>query len=139
MKALIVDEPWIGLILRGDKTWEMRKTGCSHRGEIALIRKGSGHVVGIARVTDSRPHLATIEAYAEAEPFHRIPVERQQKAFADGWRVPWVLADARPLPQPVAYRHPSGAVIWVNLLPDVVARIRSQVAGAPPDGLDGET
>ena len=28
MKGLIIDEPWIGLILQGKKTWEMRKTAC---------------------------------------------------------------------------------------------------------------
>ena len=49
MKALIVDEPWISAILRGEKTWEMRKTGCNLRGSIALIRKGAGHVVGSRR------------------------------------------------------------------------------------------
>ena len=41
MKALIVDEPWITAILKGDKTWEMRKKNCNIRGQIALIRKGS--------------------------------------------------------------------------------------------------
>jgi ASCH domain-containing protein len=48
MKGLIIDEPWISLILQGEKIWEMRKTACHHRGRIALIRKGSGQVVGIA-------------------------------------------------------------------------------------------
>jgi hypothetical protein len=48
VKGLIIDEPWIGLILSGQKTWEMRKTACHHRGSIALIRKGSGQVVGRA-------------------------------------------------------------------------------------------
>ena len=59
MKALIVDEPWISAILRGEKTWEMRKTGCNLRGSIALIRKGAGHVVGVAEVTDCLPLLGS--------------------------------------------------------------------------------
>ena len=41
----------------------------------------------------------------------------RSEAFTDGWRTPWVLANARPLQKPVRYKHPSGAVIWVNLDP----------------------
>ena len=126
MKALVIDEPWISLILRGEKTWEMRKGVCKLRGPIALIRKGSGQVVGTAEVRDCRPPLMTREAYAEAEPYHRIPPERQERAFADGWRTPWVLGNARPLSRPVRYKHPSGAVIWVNLEPDTAAAIQAQ-------------
>lgn len=57
MKGLIIDQPWIGLILSGKKTWEMRKTACHHRGRIALIRKGSGQVVGTADIVNSFPPL----------------------------------------------------------------------------------
>jgi len=31
------------------------------------------------------------------------------------------------LKQPVPYRYPSGAVIWVNLDPDVVAKVEHQL------------
>ena len=126
MKALIVDEPWISAILSGEKTWEMRKTDCKLRGSIALIRKGSGHVVGVAEVTDCLPPLGTREAYASAEPFHRVPPSDQEHAFAEGWRTPWVLANARPLLKPVPYKHPSGAVIWVNLGPETAAKVEAQ-------------
>src|SRR5438128_1666594 len=115
MKALIIAEPWISAILKGEKTWEMRKTGCKLRGPIALIKKGSGHVVGTADVADCRPPLRSPEEYAAAEPYHRVGPSRRESAFAEGWRTPWVLANARLLPKPVPYKHPSGAVIWVNL------------------------
>lgn len=62
MKGLIIDEPWIGLILLGNKTWEMRKTACHHRGRIALIRKGSGRIVGTVDLVDSLQSLDTAEA-----------------------------------------------------------------------------
>lgn len=127
MKALIVDEPWISAILKGEKTWEMRKKNCKIRGQIALIRKGSGQVVGTANVVDSRPPLATRADYAAAEQHHRVPPARQERAFTDGWRTPWVFANARPLAKAVHYKHPSGAVIWVNLEPDVVAQVHAQV------------
>jgi hypothetical protein len=126
MKALVIDEPWISAILRGEKTWEMRKGVCKLRGPIALIRKGSGQVVGVAEVTDCRPPLNTPAAYAEAEPHHRIPPARQERAFADGWRTPWVLVNARPLNKSVSYKHPSGAVVWVNLEPGTSAKVEAE-------------
>lgn len=119
MKGLIIDEPWIGLILSGDKTWEMRKTACHHRGPIALIRKGSGQVVGAAEIVDSLPSIEDASDYARVEPWHRIPPSRQIEAFSDGWRTPWVLRNAQPLADPISYAHPNGAVIWVNLDDDV--------------------
>ena len=129
MKALVVDEPWIGKLLRGEKTWEMRKSTCRIRGQIALIRKGSGQVVGVADLVDSRPPLASLEEYAAAEKFHGIPPSRQTQAYTDGWRTPWVLANVRRLAQSVPYSHPNGAVIWVNLAPDVEAGISRQTGG----------
>jgi hypothetical protein len=130
MKGLIIDEPWIGLILRGEKIWEMRKTACHHRGRVGLIRKGSGQVVGVADVVASLGALSSPLAYAEAEPKHRIPPERQHKAFSDGWQIPWVLSNARPLISPVPYKHPFGAGIWVNLGDDVHSDVEAQVSSA---------
>lgn len=132
MKALVIDEPWIGLILSGEKSWEMRKTSCNLRGPIALIRKGSGQIVGTARIVDSLPPLSSAADYAAAEPTHRIPPARQQRARLDGWATPWVLADAKPLTRPVAYRHPSGAVIWVSLDADVAAAVRAKAGLVSP-------
>lgn len=127
MRALIIDEPWISAILKGEKTWEMRKGVCKIRGRIALIRKGSGHIVGLAEVADCLPPLNTLETYAEAEPYHRIPFARQERAFADGWRTPWVLAKAQRLQKPVPYNHPSGAVIWVNIESETASKVETEV------------
>ena len=44
----------------------------------------------------------------------------------DWWSRPyeyaWVLANARAFREGIPYRHPLGAVIWVNLSPSVVSR-----------------
>lgn len=133
MKALVIDQPWIDMILRGEKTWEMRKTATHQRGVVGLIRKGSELVVGTAEIVGSLPPIDTRDAYAAAEPRHGIPPHRQEAAFTDGWRTPWVLTNARPLPTAVAYEHPSGAVIWVNLAVDVATQVEAQArnGGAP--------
>ena len=126
MRALIIDEPWISAILRGEKTWEMRKKPCRFREKVGLIRKGSGQVVGVAVVVDSLPPIMTSAAYAEAERFHRIPPAQQGRAFADGWTTPWVLKSAMAIPRPVPYQHKSGAVVWVTLVPEVQEKVEAQ-------------
>lgn len=127
-RALVVDEPWIGLILMGTKTWEMRSTNTKIRGPIGLIRKGSGHVVGVASLLDSRPPLSA-QNYAQFESFHQIPPTRQEGAISGGWSRPWVLSAARALRRPVPYRHPPGAVIWVAIDPEVIAKVRESDPG----------
>lgn len=137
IKGLIIDEPWISLVLRGQKIWEMRKTQTSIRGPVALIRKGSGLIVCVVDIVDCLPALDESE-YALHEDRHRIPPSSQQRARQDGWSVPWVFADVRQLPQPVPYRHPNGAVIWVNLEPAIAATISHQLGSkAPSDWREG--
>ncbi|TWI56456.1 ASCH domain-containing protein [Bradyrhizobium huanghuaihaiense] len=126
MKAIVVREPYASLILRGEKTWEMRKAACHYRGVVAVISKGSGTVVGTAEIVDSLSSIDSLEEYAQAEPKHRVPQNLQRQAFSDGWRTPWVLLNGRRLTTPVLYKHPSGAVIWVNLSEDVTAKVRQQ-------------
>jgi hypothetical protein len=48
VKGLIIDEPWIGMIIAGKKTWEMRSRNAMVRGRIGLIRKRPKTVVGVA-------------------------------------------------------------------------------------------
>jgi hypothetical protein len=123
--GLLIREPWISLILRGEKTWEMRKTTTSKRGWIALIASQSGAVQGVAQLVDCLPPIR-LENYHKHFERHRIPAA--EVSFDDSYTVPWVMAHARRLPEPVLYRHPPGAVIWVTLAPDVVAAIDRQLA-----------
>jgi hypothetical protein len=114
MKGLIIEEPWISKILDGSKTWEMRTRATTHRGWVALIRKGSGMIVGIARLTNCTGPLSTSQI-AENAARHRVPIGEFTSGRAAKWNVAWHLESARPLSRPVAYRHPAGAVVWVRL------------------------
>lgn len=125
-KALVVDQPWIDLILSGRKTWEMRGTGASHRGWFGLIRKGSGQVVGVARLTGSGQPLS-IEEMIAAIDRHHIPEQMIRSGAVAKWTTPWHLADSTRLPRPVPYRHPYGAVTWVNLEESVSRAISAQI------------
>jgi len=138
MKGLVIDEPWVSMILDGSKTWEMSTGPIAIRGEIALIKKGSGNVVGVTKLTDSHGPLGYKELEANALK-HQVPLELFRSGQASKWTTAWVLASTRRLRQPVPYKHPFGAVIWVNLDAGTTTAILAQVQGRqveivrPPD------
>ena len=109
MKGLIIRAPWIDLILQGEKTWEIRGTNTRIRGRIALIKSGTGYVFGTVGLVNCIPlDLRTYQSHVTQ---HRVEVVSSlpyPKTFA------WVLEDPVRLDKPVAYRHPKGAIIWVN-------------------------
>lgn len=114
MKGLIIDTPHIDNVLSGRKTWEMRSRPTNIRGSIALIRKGSGTVIGVADLVDC---LGPLDAHeiASSRSLHMIDEARLADPSVAKWNRAWVLRNARLLRKPVEYRHPFGAVIWVNL------------------------
>ncbi len=124
MKGLIIDEPWISLIISGQKTWEMRSRNTLVRGRIALIRKGSKTVIGTADLVRTLPKLSQSELKANVEK-HRVPNSEISEVFK--YHTAWVLERARSLRQPLPYRHPAGAVIWVNLDPETTATVEQGV------------
>lgn len=114
-RGLIIAELWITKILSGEKTWEIRGTSTKVRERIGLIRKGSGQIVGTARLVGVVGPLSA-EALRVSVDKHQIPPE-QIDAVVGRYAKPhaWVLEDVQRLEPPRPYRHPSGAVIWVTL------------------------
>ncbi|MBX9593290.1 ASCH domain-containing protein [Falsiroseomonas stagni] len=130
MRGLIIREPWIDYILTGAKTWEMRTRPTNVRGRIALIRKGAGVIVGYADLVGTEPPVDA-SRLAETRDRHRIPASEDSAVLAQGWVYPWVLANVKPLPNPLPYAHPSGAVVWVELDRALEAKLASAPAGVP--------
>jgi hypothetical protein len=126
IKGLIIDMPHIDNILSGRKIWEMRSSLTKIRGMVALIRKGSGQVIGVAELTDSIGPFSTDEMLAN-QPKHMISTTRLADPKVSKWNKAWVMKNARLLQRPVPYNHPNGAVIWVNLEPAVLAAVRTQL------------
>lgn len=124
-RALIVREPYITEILEGRKTWEMRSKATQVRGPIGLIRKGSGLVVGVAKLAGVLPTL-TQEDMLKALNRHRIARQQILSGAIGNWLTPRVLETACRLPAPVPYEHRSGAVVWVILGESVRAGLRAQ-------------
>ena len=125
-KALVIREPWIDLILSGQKTWEMRGQRPTYRGWLGLIRKGSGRVACIARLVDVGHALTEDEMIATFEK-HRIPEAMIRSGEVAKWTTPWKLADIRALRQPIPYSHPNGAITLFSLDPTVSAAIVAQL------------
>ena len=131
-KALIIADPWIGYLLDGSKTWEMRSSGASHRGWFGLIRKGTGAIYGIARLEDVGAPLSP-EQMVAAHRHHRIPEAMIRSGEVAKWNVPWKLAKIRRLVRPVPYTHKSGAVTWVELDAAAISGIAAQVGDLGPE------
>ena len=114
-RGLVIAEPWIGLILAGQKVWEMRSSSCRIRGPIALIRKGSGLIVGLAELSDVRGPLSRGELEGARHRHGITPDRLSDDEWMGKWHYAWVLEQVQMLSEPIPYTHPSGAVIWVNL------------------------
>lgn len=114
-KALIINAPWIDLILSGQKFWEMRSRACSIRGRIGLIRKGSKQIFGSADLVNSLGPFTEHEL-RQLRDKHAITEERlPDNEWMTKWNHAWVLENVEILPEPVRYNHPNGAVTWVNI------------------------
>jgi hypothetical protein len=117
-KGLIIKSSYIDRILAGTKTWEMRSTNTNLRGPIALIKQGSGQIIGIANLVDSKGPLSDQEKIDNIYQ-HQISIERLQSGDTAKWNVAWILEKAQSLNSPVDYQHRNGAVIWVTLEPEI--------------------
>lgn len=110
MKALIIKEPWIDYILEGKKTWEIRGCKTNIRGKIELIQSGSGLVVGSCNIIDCKE--LTLKEYSNNVDKHNI---LEIKTLPYKRTYAWVISDAMRFDKPRKYKHPQGAIIWVNL------------------------
>ena len=109
-KALIIKQPWIDYILEGKKTWEIRGRKTNIRGQIELIQSGSGLVVGSCNIVDCKE--ITLEEYSNNINKHSITdttILPYKRTYA------WIISDAIKYKEPRKYKHPQGAIIWVNL------------------------
>lgn len=112
-RGLVIRSPHIDRILEGLKTWEMRSRPTRIRGRIALIRSGSGQIVGEAQLVDSLEPFETEAEIHASWSFHRVSREDRHKLKK--WRYPWVLQNVQKYATPIPYHHNPGAVTWVRL------------------------
>ncbi|MEC0091460.1 ASCH domain-containing protein [Paenibacillus macquariensis] len=110
MNGLIIKPKWADLILSGKKTWEIRDRQTHILGTIGIIKSGSGLIYGTVDLVDCM--LLTPAMYGLSSEEHRIPSDvpvTYKQPYA------WVLKNPITYPEPRPYKHPQGAVIWVEL------------------------
>jgi ASCH domain len=126
LRALLIRRPWIDMILDGQKTWEIRGARTSVRGRIGLIASRSGTVIGVCDLVDCVGPLTAEEFRKNAKKAGMRPSEAKLGSYRQTYA--WVLYMPRLLKQPVPYRHPSGAVIWVRLNGRVERKVLESLA-----------
>lgn len=112
--ALVITDGPLEQILSGRKTWEMRAQHTRKRERIALAKKGSGMIYGVAEIVDSRGPLS-IETMHASTSMHGIDPSRIDQPEMAKYRYAWVLTNVRILRQPVPYLHTKGAQSFVKL------------------------
>lgn len=117
--GLVIRQEPLAKILAGTKTWEVRGKATDRRGDIALIQSRSGLVLGTCQLVDVVGPLSVAELRRNAR---RTGFRANDMPYPTTYA--WVLRGARRLATPIPYRHPSGAVIWVRLEPNVVRRLK---------------
>ena len=87
----------------------MRSTHTKQRGVIKLIEAGSGHIVGECIISGS--HKISVEQAKKSYEAHQV----DDISLLEKWCYAWCLSDVKKYNNPIPYKHPKGAVIWVNL------------------------
>ena len=122
-KGIIIAEPWISKILAGEKAWEMRSTRTPMRGTIALVKKGTKTVVGLADIYDVEGPLS-LEDLRRTTSKHCV-TESEFTAEGYNWFYAWKMKNILKLKTPVPYKHKSGATVWVVLDDEAIEKIAS--------------
>lgn len=111
MKGLIVKPKWADLILKGDKTLELRSSNTKIRGTIGIIKSKTGQVFGEVDIVDSIE--LTDDMFYELQDKHKVFCERDEISYKKIYA--WVLENPKIYENPVSYTHKQGCVIWVNI------------------------
>lgn len=108
--GLLIKKQYLDLILGGSKLWELRSRNTSRRGIICLIESGSGLIKGLADLNSTIKLDKT--TYDNNYELHQISTPYEDCRWN---KYAWEFDSVEVLDHPIAYQHPQGAVIWVNL------------------------
>lgn len=124
-RGLVIMEEPLNKILQGRKTMELRSKHNRQLGLIALIRKGSGKIYGVAEIVESIGPMSFDEFCAHANE-HAVEPERLREIFDMGWNHGWRLRNIMPLKSPVSYIHKG--MSQVKLDPGAIEALSRQLA-----------
>lgn len=124
VNALLVKQPWAALIVKGEKTWELRSMRCEPR-RVAIAESGASsprllgevtvtHCVRVARRVNGQllPWGDPANFIGENVSKHRV-VNWMDITYDEVWA--WALADAEEYAEPKPYVRKPGQQVWVKL------------------------
>lgn len=121
-RGLMIRDPYVTEILLHKKSWELRSSPTKFRGRIGLIKSKSGHIFGEAELVDVLGPLSFKELLnnwqigphdLEQLSQSRTHPYSDQRGFSRTFA--WVLENVVSYQPPIRYRHPPGAITFVNL------------------------
>lgn len=124
--GLVILEEHLNKILHGRKTMELRSMHNRQLGMIALIKKGSGKIYGVAEIVESIGPMSFNE-FCDSAHEHAIAPEMLREIFEKGWNHGWRLRNVVTIKSPVSYIHRRGAVIKVKLDPAAIDALGKQL------------
>lgn len=109
---LLIKQPWIGLILDGRKSLEIRSQACNKRERIYLAESGGGGIV-----------LGSVELVRCLGPLRRDEwTSRATEHCVAGDKLPygcftyaWEMRKPIRFSTPVPYHHKQGVVVWAKV------------------------
>ena len=101
----------------------MRSRKTNIRGPIALIKKGSGKIYGLARIVDSIGPFSESEMIDHSEK-HCMSPDRITDPRTSKWRQAWVLEEVTRLDNPIDYLQKRGPVQFVTLDEEAIKKIK---------------
>lgn len=121
IRALIIKEEYINLILSGKKTWEIRKFNTNIRGPIALISRG--YLYGFVYLKNTfRINRESLKKYRDK---HGVSPEFIDN-YADGREelYVWVLENPLRLDKPLKISYAKGVQVWAHIsLEEILEKI----------------
>jgi hypothetical protein len=122
--GLVIKEKPLNMILSGEKIWEIRGTNTNKRERIALIKSGSGYIFGTAEIVGSIGPLSKSDFNQNTGRHGNGRVNTSDfREIYGGKPYAWVLANIKQYFKPVAYRHPRGAINWIELSKSVQSKL----------------
>lgn len=127
--GLIVKDPFATMIVKGEKTWEVRTKHTKLRARIGIVKSGSKTVIGEVSLLDCIE--LTEHMLHTCFPLHKIQDINQvfkHTGNTDVQYYAWVLEKACQYDRPQPYQHPRGAITWVRLKPTDMKRSSSMTS-----------
>ena len=103
-RGLVIMARPLQQILDLEKTLELRSKHNRQLGTVALIKKGSGQVFGLAEITESIGPMS-VEDLHDRRHEHGVEEERVTEVFDRGWVYGWRMSNVVTLKQAVPYVH----------------------------------